>query len=381
MQAPSSRHFSISRSIRRTPHAGMTRPGGHTGIAGATRAACGLLLIVLLGVTGCSPERGCNDGDLGAEGDGTVASPVRESAEAAEDAVPTAPLRIAEQHGIAYAPLAVLQIEGILEERLQRPVEWVRLGNATAIREAMLADRLDVGFMGIPPYLIGRDRGMEWVAFTGLSRAPLGLVTLDPTITSLHDLVAAGPRARIALPQPGSIQHILLAMALEGAGLDAGALDTRLVSLGHPDGMTALLAGGEIRAHFTAPPFLTRELAEPGARLLVDGTEAFGQPFTFIIGVARSDQDVPVAAVRAAVEEAITRLGGLEDLPYPPAAGSSDGGAEGLLLSALAAHYGLSEAEVHRQLREEGVDFGTAIEGMSRFEDGMRQLGYLTGEG
>lgn len=359
------------------------RPVRPIGTAGAISI---LLAILLLGVIGCDGADSRRGGPADAEGTGAAApdtpSPLSTEAGAASDAAGSLPpLRIAEQHGLAYAPLAVLQIEGSLEERLQRPVEWVRLGNATAIREAMLAGRLDVGFMGIPPYLIGQDRGMEWEAFTGLSRAPLGLVALDPTITSLSDLIAAGPRARLALPQPGSIQHILLAMALEADGLDPGALDSRLVSLGHPDGMAALLAGSEVRAHFTAPPFLTRELAEPGARLIVDGTEAFGQPFTFIIGVTRGGGEIPVAEVRDALAAAIERLARLRELPYPPdPASPEDGGSDERLLTALAAHYDLPEAELHRQLREEGIHFDTAIEGIPRFEVAMRRFGYLTGE-
>jgi NitT/TauT family transport system substrate-binding protein len=367
MQAHRSGHSATHRGLRRS----RIRSGFEAIV----------LAVLLLGLSGCI--RG-NEG-AGSEPEAprmiSIPSPDGGSSEAGAGPASDPPLRIAEQHGLAYAPLAVLQIEGILEDRTGRPVEWVRLGNATAIRDAMLAGRLDVGFMGIPPYLIGRDRGMEWEVFTGLSRAPLGLVTLDPSITSLRDLVTAGPRARIALPQPGSIQHILLAMALEGEGFEATSLDARLVSLGHPDGMTALFAGSEIRAHFTAPPFLTRELAEPGARLLVDGTRAFGESFTFIIGVSRDDHEVPVAAVRAAIEDAITRLDHLRELPYPPESPGSESAEDGvLLLSALAAHYGLPEEELHRQLRDEGIHFDTAIAGVPRFEESMRRFGYLTGE-
>ena len=150
----------------------------------------------------------------------------------------------------------------------------------------MLAGRVDIGFMGIPPFLIGRENGMDWRMFTGLCRAPLGLVTLKKGISTIRDL---GPKDRIALPQPGSIQHILLSMAAETEFGQSGYFDTRLVTLSHPDGMSALTAGGDITAHFTSPPYLFEELKLPGAKLVIDGEKAFGGPFTFIAGVSRRE--------------------------------------------------------------------------------------------
>jgi len=110
-------------------------------------------------------------------------------------------VKIADQYGLAYAPIQVMKESGYLEELLgdEYKVEWVKLANTTAIREAMLGDSLDVGFMGIPPFLIGVDNKMEWKIITGLSKSPLGLVTNDMTINSLEDFIGNG---KIALPQP-----------------------------------------------------------------------------------------------------------------------------------------------------------------------------------
>ncbi len=86
-------------------------------------------------------------------------------------------IRIAEQYGLAYAPLQVMKEGAYLEEILgdEYTVEWVKLANTAAIREAMLGDGLDVGFMGIPPFLIGVENGMEWKIMTGLSKSPWDL--------------------------------------------------------------------------------------------------------------------------------------------------------------------------------------------------------------
>ncbi len=192
-------------------------------------------------------------------------------------------LRIAEQYGLAYAPLQLMRLEKQLEKAGIKP-EWVKLINTASIREAMLAGRVDIGFMGIPPFLLGRDKGMDWKIFTGLSRAPLGLVSRKENLHSLGDLSNSD---RIALPQPGSIQHILLSMAAEKELGDSSWFDSRLVTLSHPDGFAALSSGGGISAHYTSPPYLFEELKLPGARLLTDGETAFGGAFTFIVGVSR----------------------------------------------------------------------------------------------
>jgi len=213
---------------------------------------------------------------------------------------------IAEQFGLAYAPLQIMKENGYLDKALPGyEIEWVKLGNTAAIREAILADALDVGFLGIPPFLIGYDNGMEWGIFTGLSSAPLGLVSNNPAIQTLEDI---GRTDRIALPQPGSIQHILLSMAAEKTFGQADYFDKQLVTMKHPDGMNALLAGGDISLHYTSPPFLFEELKEEELSLVVDGNQCFGGDFTFIVGMTTKDfkeDQVAYDALVKAVEEAV----------------------------------------------------------------------------
>ncbi len=274
-------------------------------------------------------------------------------------------LRIAEQYGIAYAPVTVLRQEQTLEEALPGyDIGWIRLANAAAIREAMLAGRVDIGFMGVPPYLIGRDRGMAWHAFTGLAETPLGLVTVEPGVASLKDLV--GPY-RIALPQPGSIQHILLAMAAERDLGDATVFDGRLVTMAHPDAMQALTTGSEVRSHFASQPYLSRELDLPGARLLLSGSDAFGGRFSFIIGVVSEDflerHGGAVAVLTARIEEAIERIAGNRDVRVR-----------------LAQAYALEIDEFEELLAMPGMRYDTTIRGVDRFREFMVRAGYLTGD-
>jgi len=193
-------------------------------------------------------------------------------------------LRIAEQYGVAYAPLQIMQDLGYLEKYLPDvEISWVQLGNTAAIREAMVAGNLDIGFMAIPPFLIGYDNGMNWKIISGLSELPVGLVTYRDDINSIADFSADD---RIALPQPGSVQDILLAMASKKVFNDASKFNNQLVTMSHPDAYNALLTQSEVTAHFTSDPYLTQELSQTGFHEILSGKEAIGGEYTFIIGAA-----------------------------------------------------------------------------------------------
>lgn len=272
-------------------------------------------------------------------------------------------LSIAEQYGLAYAPLQILRERQLLERRLPGvPIQWHRLGNTAAIREAMLAGQVDVGFVAIPPFLIGRDNGMAWRIFTGLSESPLALVSWKQDLRSLSDIRDSD---RLALPQPASVQHILLAMAAERELGDAGRFDRQIVSMSHPDAMAALLARGDVAAHFASPPYLGRELAESGMHVVLTGEEAMGGRFTFIVGVATEKvlarSSPQIAALAGAIEEAAEFIAG-----HPAEAAA--------LLAPL---YGLPAEEIRAGLADEGLHFGPQILGLSAFAGFMREHGFL----
>ena len=62
--------------------------------------------------------------------------------------------------------------------------------------------------------------------------------------------------------------------------------DALTINRGHPDAMAALLSNTEINCHFTAAPYLQRELAVPGIHPILTSTDVYGGPGT--IGVTFS---------------------------------------------------------------------------------------------
>src|SRR3954447_22469315 len=57
-----------------------------------------------------------------------------------------------------------------------------------------------------------------------------------------------------------------------------------MVTLAHPDGLTALLSGGgEVTAQFTSPPFQYYALEKPGIHVVLNSYDVMGGPNTFLM--------------------------------------------------------------------------------------------------
>ena len=273
------------------------------------------------------------------------------------------PLRIAVQYGLGYAPLAVAHELGLFEKYTGAAVEWAQYGSGGAIREALIAGELDAGFMGIPPMIIGWDKGAPWKVATGLCIVPLGLQT---NREDRPNLGAFEKGDKIAYPSPGSIQHILLSMASEKELGDATALDDLGVAMKHPDGAAALLADtGDITAHFTSPPYIFKELEGDGIWQVVSGADAFGGDFTFIVGVTTVDfyegRPQAHAGFVAAIAEAVAYI---NEHPQEAAA-------------ILAPTFKLDEATTLKYLTWPGVNYTTTPYGLMGFAPFMREAGYI----
>lgn len=269
---------------------------------------------------------------------------------------------IAEQFGIAYAPLNIMKELGFLEKKLPGvSIEWKQFGGPTAIREGMLNGEIDFGFMGISPVLIGIDNGMEWKYATGISSNQVGIVTDRPDLTSLADFT---PEDKIAILSPGCTQHVLLCMLAQQELSDARCLDSQTVSMTHPDAANALIADTEIAAHVATPPYLQEELAQ-GMHIIADGEDIMGEPFTFISGVAMTDfyenhRDWYNAFIEA-LEESIDYINTQPD--------------EALAL--LAPVYGISEEALAQQIGYHGTIYSTSLTGIEKMSQAMAEMGFI----
>jgi NitT/TauT family transport system substrate-binding protein len=311
--------------------AGM--PGGKPARASiCILSVCILFLAALLPLSGCADRKGSKE------------------------------LNIAEQFGIAYAPLQVMREQGLLEKALPDvKVNWKQYGGPVPIREAMLAGEVDFGFMGSAPVLIGIDNGMEWKYAAGVSFNQVALVTDRPGINSIRDFADDD---RIAVLSPGSTQHILLCIAADQAFGDPNKFDNRIVSLSHPDAMDALIADTEITAHFSTPPYLDKEL-EHGMKIVTTGEEILGEPFTFITGVTTEcfyeENPEEYAAVIGALNAAIDYINGNMEKA----------------VAMLAPIYDVDEAVLRAQMTRNGTIYSNQLIGIDKLAEEMYRIGAI----
>lgn len=275
-----------------------------------------------------------------------------------------AEIKIAMQFGLGYAPVMLLSKLNLIEKYAPgTKVTWLQLGSGAAINEALIAGKADIGSMGVGPYLIGIDKGAPWKMAAALVIQPLGLQVNDPNIKSLEDIK---PTDRIALPAPGSIQHIILAMAAEKELGNANALDNNLIAMAHPDGAIALMAGGTgVTGHFTSPPYIYEELQDPNIHQIVEGFDAFGGQFTFLVSVATAkfhdNNPILYAAFVQAISEAISYINS-----YPEKAAEL-----------LAPDFGLTTEQTLKYLTWPGTNYTITPYGIMGFAEFMKKAGYL----
>lgn len=201
-------------------------------------------------------------------------------------------ITVAQQWGIGYLPLMVMQRDGLIEKQakaagLDLKVHWVKFAGSNVANDALLAGRLQFAAVGVAPLITmwakTRDNlGVKGVA--AVNTMPFYLNTRDPNVKSITDLT---DKNKIALPSVKvSIQAVTLQMAAEKAfgKQNVHKLDSLTVSMAHPQGVISLLSGqGEIDSHFTSPPFQYQELRHPGIHTVLKSYDVLGGPATFVV--------------------------------------------------------------------------------------------------
>lgn len=273
-------------------------------------------------------------------------------------------ITIAIQYGLAYAPLQIVQQQNLVEKYLPgTEVIWKQLGTGPVIRDAMVAGEVDIGFMGISPFLVGWDKGAKWKICTASGSQPVILVANNKSINSLKDFTSGD---RIATPALASIQHILLAMQAEKILGDAHALESQLLSVTHPDAMAGLLSKKDVTAHFSSPPYLYKELQDPAIKEVLNGEEAFGREFTFIFGIATEKfHDANPSAYNAFIGAFNEAVAFINNQPEKAAA-------------LLAPQYQYSDKETLRYLTWEGTNYCTTPYGIMGFAEFMHRQGFIS---
>jgi NitT/TauT family transport system substrate-binding protein len=192
-------------------------------------------------------------------------------------------VRMAIQYGFPYLPVVIMVEQRLVEKRISNAVvDLKQLVSGAAIREAAIAGELDVGLMGVAPFLVGAGKGVKWKILAGVSDYPY-VLNVNKPLRSLKDL---GPNDKIAHPAPTSHQHIIFQMAVEREFGNPKALEGNLVTMAHPTAMAALLGRRDVVGHLANPPFSILELEEKGIHRVFDSYQVMGGSHTSIVAVA-----------------------------------------------------------------------------------------------
>lgn len=251
------------------------------------------ILAMILSVSlGIATMGGCGTAGNEAADDINTQEAALNNDNAEEDYADAAKIDIAYQYGLAYAPLMIIQEQGLIEQAYEEAtgkqvvVTWTQMSSGSDINTAFISGTINIGFMGVAPAITGVSNNVGYKVFTNLSGQEHGLMTSDESVLTLGDLVDSDKQ--IALVNIGSIQHIILAMALDNAGYDAHALDTNIVAMKHPDGMNALMSGN-VPCQLTTNPYLFEEREEGGLHEIEGISDIWSVENSFIVGVASED--------------------------------------------------------------------------------------------
>ncbi len=206
--------------------------------------------------------------------------------------------------GVGFLPLLVMQKYQLVEKRAAEAglaglhVRWIDIGGPSVMNDALLSGSVDFIAAGPPAFLTLWDQTFDSAKVKGIAAMtslPMYLNTRADRLKSLDDVTEKDKIAMTAIKV--SIPAIVQMYAKDKYGpAEATRFDKYTVSMTHPDGVIAMLAGsGAVDAHFTSPPFHQRERKDPRIRTILISDQVLGGPttFTMISTTAKFRDDNP----------------------------------------------------------------------------------------
>lgn len=119
-----------------------------------------------------------------------------------------------------YHTSILLMAQGNLDRLLELPVKWQLYGTGPAIIEAFERDEIDMAYIGLPPVIIGIDRGIKIRCVAGGHIEGTVLASRQdmkayPEITDLRDILPQFSGHRIGVPGKGSIHDVIMTELLD----------------------------------------------------------------------------------------------------------------------------------------------------------------------
>lgn len=133
--------------------------------------------------------------------------------------MPTKPLRIAHLSTFYHTSI-LLMAKGGIEHKLGARVHWKLFGTGPAIVEAFTREEVDLAYLGLPPAIIGMDRGIDLKCIAGGHVEGTVLIGRSsdrgfPASDDLEEILRQFLGKKIGVPGKGSIHDVILSECLE----------------------------------------------------------------------------------------------------------------------------------------------------------------------
>jgi len=200
-------------------------------------------------------------------------------------------ITIAQQYGVSFLPLIVMEKQGLVEKRAKElgfsgiNVKWTKVAGPSVMNDGLISGAIHFAAQGAPSLITLWDKTHGQIkGVSALTTYPLYLVTRNPEVKTIEDFT---DKDKIAVPSVKiSTQAIMLQMAAAKAFGQENftKLDPLTVSLSHPDATLAFINNtAGVNAHFSTSPFYEQEIKLPGAHLITTSYEILGGPATALV--------------------------------------------------------------------------------------------------
>jgi NitT/TauT family transport system substrate-binding protein len=181
----------------------------------------------------------------------------------------TSPLRIGYLSTL-YHTSHILRQLGWVEQALAVECSWLLFGSGPEMVHAFERQEIDLGYMGLPPAMIGMARGIPLVCVGGghvegtvmvAGRSFRGLSETDGPAVFLHQF----RKRRVGIPAAGSIHDVVFRALLA----EHSIADVQIVNTPWADLIPYALKRGEVEAAVGTPPLAVLCERECGTRTVL----------------------------------------------------------------------------------------------------------------
>lgn len=169
-----------------------------------------------------------------------------------------------------YHTAPILASDKNISDKLGAETSWQMYGTGPAIVEALKQDKLDLAYIGLPPALVGIDKGVQIKCIAGghiEGTIITGINELKsyPELGTLNEVVEQFRDNHIGVPGKGSIHDVILTHCLEEAGLSD---DVWVTNFRWADEIIEEMARGNISAAFGTPALAVATNRYSGGKLI-----------------------------------------------------------------------------------------------------------------